>query len=734
MTDERVDGDPHIFWSDLLAGAETTRLPTARPAPGAATATLDTAIPGELVASLRRHAASLAVTLRSVQLTAHVTVLSYIAGTADVLTGYQDAGWAYPVPFRMQLAECDTWADLALTIFGTQNAIGPYAGYPRAGIERAAGSRTHLFETAFSSAAEVPAEVVFAAGFATTAAGARLRMRYDPAALTADQVARFGGYYRRALERIAADPTVRCHPLDLMDEAERRMVRGFSGQRVAVGDEVFPDRFRQQARRTPDRIALVCGSQRLTYAGLDEESDRVAASLARRGVRAGDVVVTLLPRGIPWAVAVLALLKLGAVYLPQDLAYPSERIRAVLRRSGSRCVVTERATARQVAAAVPGDVDILEYEEASAGPLSDAPLPSPARGAPAYIIFTSGSTGEPKGAVIAHSGMLNHLVAKRIDLGLGLDDRVAQVATQCFDISIWQLLVAWLDGGCTAIYTRFDLLDVPGFLRALAADRITVLEVVPSYLDLLLSETDRRPVELPELRLNLVTGEPLAPALTQRWFARYPAIPLVNAYGPTEASDDVTHHHLTQPVSAGRVPVGRPIINTGIHVVDGGDTLRPLGSYGEICVTGDGVGLGYVNDPDRTAKAFQRNRLDDRSPMLYRTGDIGRWLPGGVLDCAGRGDDQVKVRGYRIELSDVDAALARLPGVDAAVTVASELGGMLRLVAYYVGAAEPDLAQFQRGLSELLPAYMHPEQVVRVDEFPLNATGKIDRKALNGRR
>jgi acyl-CoA synthetase (AMP-forming)/AMP-acid ligase II len=239
-------------------------------------------------------------------------------------------------------------------------------------------------------------------------------------------------------------------------------------------------------------------------------------------------------------------------------------------------------------------------------------------------------------------------------------------------------------------------------------------------------------VELPDLRLAVVTGERLPPALTHRWFARFPVVPLVNAYGPTEASDDVTHHHLERPAGGARVPVGRPIMNTGIHVVGPDSSLRPLGSFGEICVTGAGVGLGYINDPARTAAAFQPNSLDRRSDMLYRTGDIGRWLPGGVLDCAGRYDDQVKVRGYRIELSDVDAAVLRLPGVDTAATVAQEIDGQTRLVVYFAGPAAADLVEFQRGLAGMLPDYLRPERVVRLARFPLTASGKVDRKALAG--
>ncbi|MDG4865591.1 amino acid adenylation domain-containing protein, partial [Streptomyces sp. T-3] len=479
--------------------------------------------------------------------------------------------------------------------------------------------------------------------------------------------------------------------------------------------------------------ALVHGAQRLTYRELDRAAERVAAHFAAHGVTAGDVVTTVLPRGVAWGVTVLALLKLGAVYLPQEADYPMERVAKVLRRSDCRHIVADAASAERFRTALARtglEPELLVYEEAADFDAAGAPAPLPAPGDPAYLIFTSGSTGEPKGAVIRHSGMLNHLLAKVEDLDLTEDDRVAQIATQCFDISVWQLLVAWLRGASTVIYGQDAVVEVPAFLRSLADDGITVLEVVPSYLDAVLTETSIRPAALPQLRVNLVTGEPLPPALTQRWFAQYPGIPLVNAYGPTEASDDVTHHRIEGPVEAVRVPVGRSVINTGIHVVGDRDELRPVGSFGEIVVTGAGVGLGYVNDPDRTAAVFRPNTLDDRSETLYRTGDIGRWLPGGILDCAGRTDHQVKVRGYRIELSEIDGAVQRLAGVDGAVTLARKLTGETRLVTYYTGSAEPEVEEFRQGLAGILPGYMHPEILVRLPEFPLTPNGKTDRKAL----
>ncbi|GAA2496716.1 amino acid adenylation domain-containing protein [Streptomyces gobitricini] len=762
------------FWQRLLDGAEKTALPrlpdSDTAGPGVSLHDVD--LPPELSASVIATAGRLRVPVKSLLLAVHTAVLGFVAGTDDVLTGYEHSGrpevdggeklaglFLNTVPFRIHLTGTDTWAGLVRAVYRAETGMLPHRRYPMAEIKKTAGTQETLFETVFNfthfhvlkdlserdgfglvrSVVNAQTEFPFRAEFSQDAVTdeVRLSLHFHSDAHASEHIARIGGYYRRALEQLTADPDAPRDTGALLGTEELALLRGFAGPDHELPDGTFVDLFAAQAARHPDRTALTHGARELTYRELDRESEHLAAWFRSRGVAAGDTVATVLPRGVTWAVTVLALLKLGAVYLPQEADYPMDRVAKVLRRSDCRHVVADDTTAPRYRTALADAglaVEVLVPEDAADFDATGAPAPRPGPADAAYLIFTSGSTGEPKGALIRHSGMLNHLLAKVVDLDLGQEDRVAQIATQCFDISVWQLLVAWTRGASTVIYTQDSVVDVPGFLRAVADDRVTVLEVVPSYLDALLTETSLRPLPLPDLRVNLVTGEPLPPALTHRWFAQYPDIPLVNAYGPTEASDDVTHHRVEAPVDAVRVPVGRAVLNTGIHVVGPDDTPRPLGSYGEIVVTGAGVGLGYVNDPDRTAAVFRPNTLDDRSGTLYRTGDVGRWLPGGVLDCAGRTDHQVKVRGYRIELSEIDSAVRRLTGVTGAVTLTRRVSGETRLVTYYTGSAEPDLAAFRQGLAELLPGYMHPEALVRLDEFPLTANGKTDRKALENSR
>src|SRR5262249_43212288 len=266
----------------------------------------------------------------------------------------------------------------------------------------------------------------------------------------------------------------------------------------------------------------------------------------------------------------------------------------------------------------------------------------------AYIYFTSGSTGEPKGAMCEHAGMLNHLCAKIHDLGIGEQDVVAQTAPQSFDISLWQLLSPLLVGGQTLIVEQEVILDAKRFIDKLVDGRVVIVQVVPSYLEALVSYLARYPRELPDLRRVSATGETLKKELVQRWFAVQPKIKLVNAYGLTETSDDTNHEVMDRVPEQERVPLGCPINNVYVYVVDEYLSPVPLGAPGEIVFSGICVGRGYINDPERTRRAFMLDphRAGER---LYRSGDHGRWLPDGKLDFLGRRDTQVKVNGFRIE-------------------------------------------------------------------------------------
>jgi len=354
----------------------------------------------------------------------------------------------------------------------------------------------------------------------------------------------------------------------------------------------------------------------------------------------------------------------------------------------------------------------------------------------AYVYFTSGSTGEPKGAMCEHEGMVNHLYAKIEDLGVGPGDVIAQSAPQCFDISLWQLVSALLVGGRTHIVAQDRILDVERFIDTVERGAVAVFQVVPSYLDAVVAYLAGKPHALPHLRCVSATGEALKRELVRRWFDVMPNVKLVNAYGLTETSDDTNHEVMSAAPAGGSVPLGPPIPNVRIHILDERQRLVPLGAPGEIAFSGVCVGRGYINDPERTAQAYSTDPYVDGA-RLYRAGDYGRWSADGKLEYLGRRDNQVKISGFRIEIGDIENALLRVPGIrDGAVVVGEAEGdgqsaGQSKfLVAFYSGNRSLEVDEIRSELAARVPGYMVPSAYRWQESLPLTGNGKIDRKTL----
>jgi amino acid adenylation domain-containing protein len=437
-------------------------------------------------------------------------------------------------------------------------------------------------------------------------------------------------------------------------------------------------------------------------------------------------------RNLDWMTAVLAIFKAGGAYLPIEPHFPADRIARMLSRAGCRLVLTERGSTAmldQALESVPGVETLFidaAYEEGHAAAYLWVDV---APDQLAYIFFTSGSTGEPKGAMCEHAGMLNHLFAKIADFAIGEGNVVAQTAPQCFDISLWQLVAALLVGGRTLIVEQDTILDANRFIDKIVEDKVNVIQVVPSYLEVLVSYLARHPRKLPDLRCVSATGEPLKEELVQRWFAVQPGIKLVNAYGLTETSDDTTHEIMGGVPARDRVALGRPINNVRVYVVDEHLSPVPLGAPGEIVFSGVCVGRGYINDPERTQEAFLADP-HRQGQRLYRSGDQGHWLPDGRLEFLGRKDSQVKISGFRIEIGEIENRLLRLPGVrEGAVVVSEHADRTQQLVAFYSGEVL-DPAVMRERLGESLPKYMVPSVFHWRQTLPLTSNGKIDKKVL----
>ncbi|GAA1242934.1 hypothetical protein GCM10009665_37120 [Kitasatospora nipponensis] len=551
---------------------------------------------------------------------------------------------------------------------------------------------------------------------------------------------RVAGYLLTALRRLTDDPQAPHTLHSLLSPAElRSQLEEFAGPTRPLPDRRFHELFQERVRRHPERIAAVQGERSWSYQELNNQANRIAWSLHRRGLRAEDVVAVVTERTLEWLAAVLAVFKAGGCYLPLEPHFPADRIATVLGRSESRRVLAARGVPH-LAEALAGfeHVELSFLDELLADDSDQDGLDretgdldlAVAADQLAYIYFTSGSTGEPKGAMCEHAGFLNHLLAKIEDLGIEEGQTVAQTAPQCFDISLWQLVSALLVGGRTHLVEQETVLDVHRFIETVDEGGIEVVQLVPSYLEVVLSALEERPHRLPRLRCVSVTGEALKKELAQRWFAAFPGVRLVNAYGLTETSDDTNHEVMDRVPEHRSVPIGRPVRNVRVYVVDERLNPVPLGAPGEIVFSGVCVGRGYINDPVRTKAAFG---LDPHRPgeRLYRSGDFGRWLPSGTLEYLGRRDSQVKVNGFRIEIGEIENRLLQVPGVrDGAVVVAGS-GQAPQLVGYFSGSTAPSPALVRDSLTERLPAYMVPQRLYHVAELPLTANGKTDRKALS---
>ncbi|XXY54891.1 amino acid adenylation domain-containing protein [Sorangium sp. So ce269] len=571
-----------------------------------------------------------------------------------------------------------------------------------------------------------------------------IRLSYDRRWFERDAVRRMLDHLVQLLSEMARRPEARLGDLSLLDELERqKLLREWNDTRSAEpAAPSYVALFEAQAQRTPDAEAVTCRGRRLTYAALDRAANHVAHALRAQGVGPDTIVAVLESRDIELVVALLGVLKAGGAYLPLDPHQPEQRIAGVVEASRAPVVVTSEAWVPRLAKALAHLPEAArprfvtrERLAAQRGPAPVDDLPRLAGpGHLAYVIYTSGSTGVPKGAMVEHAGMLNNVWGKIPALELGPSDVIGQTASQCFDISVWQLLSALLCGGRVHIVPEEVVGDPRRLLEEAEAQGITVLELVPSLLGELVSADEEAP-RLSRLRWMLPTGEALTPELCRRWFARYPRVPLVNAYGPAECADDVALHTITAAPGPElvHVPIGRPVPNVRLHVVTGGD-LAPVGVTGEICVAGIGVGRGYLNDPARTAEAFVPDPFGDApGARMYRTGDLGRRLADGTLEFSGRRDHQVKIRGFRIELGEIEARLAQHPEVrEAVVVVREERASGKRLVAYVVGegGAPPAPERLREFLKETLPDYMVPPVFVGLPALPLTPNGKVDRKAL----
>lgn len=512
------------------------------------------------------------------------------------------------------------------------------------------------------------------------------------------------------------------------DEEERVLLHNFCGEKVLLSEEngVIPS-FMRMVERRPKKTAIIDRYHSISYSELNNMTNNIAQQLLDSGMGPDETALLRINRSSELIATILAIWKLGASYIPVATDYPLERILDVLTISQAKYIIIAQDDEDLLTATIKEKIIILNTEYELKQPIKEIEY----RGDRiAYTIFTSGSTGKPKGASIEHAGMTNHISAKIRELGLNTDTIMAATASSCFDISIWQFFSALMVGGKVVIFDDSEKSNIEYFINRMIEMQISILEVVPAYLLVMLDSMNDAAVKLPALQYLLVTGDVISVGLVNRWIELFPDIPVVNAYGPTEASDDITHYFISEKIELNSVPVGHTIQNLAIYIIDDDNQLCPIGVRGEIAVSGIGVGRGYINNPEQTEKAFGVDLFCPERGRMYRTGDIGRWMKDGTLRFYGRKDHQIKLHGFRIELNEITSVVERCDGVSEAVTVLNGHGKDKYICCYYSSECGEINNRINERLKSCLPSYMIPSALVYINEMPHNSNGKINRKEL----
>ncbi|HVG20491.1 MAG TPA: amino acid adenylation domain-containing protein, partial [Blastocatellia bacterium] len=749
------------YWDSILGDATACRLPRWPFERDAAETRevlrLEIPVPDEVSDGLKRLAQAATVSLKSVLLAAHMKVMSLLSGQPDALTGLLINGrpektdgermlgaFLNTVPLRLRAGR-GTWTDLARQAFEAENALLPFRRYPIQELQRRYGAEK-LIDTVFNYThfhvldrlRGVPGLEVFGEGgseqtyFALTAqfnidnetSRINFALDYRSFELGDEQVKEIAGYYGRVLAAMAAEPTARHDSLCLLSEQEqRRLLAELNDTRARFPDRCVHELFEEQAARTPDRTAVAFEGERLSCQQLNRRANQLARHLRKLGVGPESLVGICMDRSLDMIVGVLGILKAGGAYLPLDPEYPKERLAFMIEDSRAQVVLTQDRLPGPLSG--PGSRAVCVDRDWPGIAKEDDENP-PKLATPdnlAYVIYTSGSTGAPKGVLIEHRGVVNVIEASIKGFQVGSRSRIMQLASLSFDASVLEIFMALLGGATLYLVSRETVASGPDLADKLREYGITTIAIPPSLLDLIPAG------EFPNLQTIIVGGEACGPDTAARWSQNRR---LFNAYAPTEATIYATATECAQGERQAP-PIGRPISNMQVYLLDPQFQPVPVGVPGELHVGGVGVARGYLYRPELTTAAFIPNPFSgEPGARLYKTGDLARHRVDGNIEFLGRADHQVKVRGFRIELGEIETVLGGHEAVREAVVVAREdAPGEKRLVAYVTtDGRAPTASELRAFLKEKLPEYMLPSAFVVMDAMPLTATGKVNRGAV----
>ncbi|MEU8966400.1 amino acid adenylation domain-containing protein, partial [Streptomyces sp. NPDC048491] len=767
LTDEVME--LHLaFWTRRLADLTPLDLPTDGPRPAVRDGAGDAVpfeVPELLAARLRALAASHDSTLFMLFLAAYQTLLARYTGRTDIAVGTVVSGRSRPelqhligygintLVMRGDLSGDPAFTDLLARTRATVLDAYDHQDMPFARIVEEIGperdlSRTPLFQAAFTLHGDRGAAFALPGIKGTPFEGSgrvakfdmdlQLResedgslgghLEYATALFERSAVERLRGHLLRLLASIAADPEAPLSRLEIIEEEERAVLINPAEQSRPVTHRVH-ELFEEQAARTPHRVAVSFADSTLTYAELNTRANRIAHALIANGAGPETLVGLCLERGIELIPALLGILKSGAAYLPLDPASPMDRIAYIVRDAQALVVVTTHAHSELF----DGELLLLDADEdlIAAQPDTDPAV----AGSPEnliYTIYTSGSTGRPKGVALTHRNVVRLMDRGREHFALDETDVWTLFHSYAFDFSVWEMWGALLHGGRLVVVPESAVRSPEEFLDLLVRERVTFLNQTPTAFRALV-DTD---ADL-ALRAVVFGGEKLEASELRPWAVRFglDRIALVNMYGITETTVHTTYHRITEPDldPTGASPVGRPLADLCVYLLDTDGRPVPVGVPGEICVGGAGVARGYINRPRLTAQRFVPDPYGPPGSRLYRSGDLARRLADASLEFLGRIDDQVKIRGFRIELGEIETSLSAHPDVrDVAVLVREDIPGDKRLVAYVTSAEKVAAAPgaLRSHLSDRLPEYMIPAAFVILDALPLTTNGKLDKRAL----
>ncbi len=531
--------------------------------------------------------------------------------------------------------------------------------------------------------------------------------------------------YLLFLEAGAADLDQQIGELPILTAGDKeKLIYTFNHTQAEYPDQkTIPQLFTEQAARTPEKMALSYGENVVTYRQLNQRANRLARRLKQSGIQSGEIIGLLMERSIEMVISILGVIKAGGAYLPLDRSYPTERITYLLQDSQIKILLTTgEVVAEELFAGTILYVDAQELlqEEGIDVELISSPADL------LYVIYTSGSTGQPKGVLVEQRNLVQLLFNQRMQFDFNSEDVWTLFHSYCFDFSVWEMYGALLYGGSLVIISKQMTQSPADYLELLKREGVTVLNQTPTAFYQLAEEELKTTDQRLQIRYVIFGGEALKPILLQDWLKKYPNTRLINMYGITETTIHVTYKEITEKeIISNQCNIGRPIPTLTTYIMDARLNFLPVGVAGELCVGGAGVARGYLNRPELTAEKFVENpHLPGE--RLYRSGDLARWLPNGELEYLGRLDQQVKIRGFRIELGEIENQLLRQPEIKEVIVLADKEN----LMAYLVTDRELSILELRASLSKVLPEYMIPAYFVCLDQLPLTANGKVDRKAL----